>query len=180
MVSEAEELVSHSHLGALDKDLESHEDSTSVPSQPVKTSRAQDKSSSICEHIGQVLADSCSRDAAAAVMSEAAPQSAPVILRTMLPQRDTYNLDKEMQQVNAAAEAEQKSAHKMKLDKKRVAEAYEAQKITDELWRQKRLKDLSIINKYNQNNNNNNNNNKHNINFQYKNNDEHNSKAGDQ
>ncbi len=33
-------------------------------------------------------------------------------------------MDKEMQQVNAAVEAEQKSAHKMKLDKKRVAEAY--------------------------------------------------------
>jgi hypothetical protein len=94
------------------------------------------------------------------------------------PVSHTYNLDRKMQQDNAAAEAVEKSAQEMRLDQKSVAEAYEAEKIMEELWRQKRLKDVYIINKYNQNNNNNNN--KHNFNLRNKNNDDHNSKAGDQ
>ena len=95
MVHEAEELVSHTHLAALVQNLESRADST-VLSQPTKKGRPRYKATSICQHIGQVSAISSSSDAAAADMSEAAPQSEPVMFRRMLQRRHSYNLTRQM------------------------------------------------------------------------------------
>jgi hypothetical protein len=94
--------------------------------------------------------------------------------------QDKHKLEKQMQEDKRAAEAVEKSAQEKRSVEKNVAEAVEAEKIMDELWRQRRLEDLYSINKYNKNGNNYNNNIKHNIKLKNNNNDDDNAKAGNQ